>query len=381
MSYFGPNAKKPDTAKSVTRNLRNLGIAGPIRMEYRYCNIMYTVASYLIESLTKNSFTQFLETSIFGPLGMNSTSLQPSSARKKGLADRFAVGYEWDEDTGKFNSVEMPEGPESQGAGFIVTSANDFVKWVRALMNQQGPITPDLYKSLVRQRTIVAPDGDELLPFTSPEIYSVGLSTVYYRGHAIVSHDGNDAGYGSYHFWLPSFKFGGVVLGNSGSTFGTASILVNELIDEVLKVPKDQRVDWEKVITERNEKGDEPDEDPIAEIRKEFNPDLKENQPQTRPLKDYVGVYHNKGYGDVTFQIKDDHLFVDATDRSYNFYLNLTHICDQTKYAAHVIGGKATGSEDGGYIKAEFEFKNGKAAQVGLDFEQDLGENIVFTKK
>ena len=50
-SYLGTLAKTPDTPQSVTRNLRNLRICAPIRTKYMYNNMMYTVATYLVEAV------------------------------------------------------------------------------------------------------------------------------------------------------------------------------------------------------------------------------------------------------------------------------------------------------------------------------------------
>lgn len=382
LSYFGPNAKTPDDAKSVTRNLRNLKMASPLRTTYRYCNIMYTVATHLVEDLTKSSFTDFLETRFFAPLEMASSSLQPSAARGKGWGDRIATGYEWDKETSTYKPVPVPDCPEAQGAGSIVTTAGDYAKWVRALMNKTGPITEDVYKSLVRQRTITKPDAEDLTPFTSPTIYTAGLELKYYRGYQIVAHDGAIAGFGSTHFWLPDFKFGGVIQGNSGYTYKIAGILSKQLIDELIKVPEDQRVDWDKYYTEKTEKAEADDPVPTIDvIRKEFNTDLEENQPLTRSLESYVGVYHSAGYGDVEVQLKDGKLFIDANDRSFGFTLTLVHVCDQTKFAANLVCGEEFGSEDCGYMKAEFEIEDDRVTKLGIDFEEDIGEYIWFTRK
>ena len=82
-------------------------------------------------------------------------------------------------------------------------------------MNQQPPITPAVFKGLSKPRSIADPDDgvDDLPPLTSQTLYTAGLEMSYYRGHQIISHDGMTSGYGSVHFFLPHFKFGGVILG------------------------------------------------------------------------------------------------------------------------------------------------------------------------
>lgn len=43
--------------------------------------MMYTVATHLVEVVSKQPFSEFLEQRFFEPLSMNSSSLQPARAR------------------------------------------------------------------------------------------------------------------------------------------------------------------------------------------------------------------------------------------------------------------------------------------------------------
>ena len=65
-SYLSVRAEHPDSARSVTRNLRNLQNAAPFRSKYMYCNVMYTVATYLVEELSGLPFADFLKRHFFG---------------------------------------------------------------------------------------------------------------------------------------------------------------------------------------------------------------------------------------------------------------------------------------------------------------------------
>src|SRR3569833_4786605 len=93
---MGPRAAQPDDARCITRNLRNLPVAASLRARYLYCNMMYTVATYLVEVKSRQPFSDFLHERFFQPLGMESPTLQPGSARTRGLGDRLAPGYHWD---------------------------------------------------------------------------------------------------------------------------------------------------------------------------------------------------------------------------------------------------------------------------------------------
>ncbi|OWT43405.1 beta-lactamase family protein [Pochonia chlamydosporia 170] len=199
-SYLGPNSPHTDNAKSVTRNLRNLAVAAPIRTKHLYCNMMYTVATHLIETVASLSFADFLQRHFFNPLGMNSTNLQPARARAKGLGDRITPGYVWDDETKTYNRFKVPDAPEAQGAGSIITSVNDYVKYVKAIMNQEEPFTKDIYEGLIRSRSLFDPDYKQRTASTSSILYAAGWEVTFYRGFMIVGHGGSIAGAGTRHF-------------------------------------------------------------------------------------------------------------------------------------------------------------------------------------
>lgn len=131
-AYFGQQVANPDDARSVTRNIRNLPLAFPLRVKYLYSNLIYTVATHLVEVKIGKGFNDFPEERFFGQLSMGSTSLQPAEARRKGHGDRIATGYVWDKASASYRWFQWPTKPEAQGAGSFVSSVRDLIKWAKA---------------------------------------------------------------------------------------------------------------------------------------------------------------------------------------------------------------------------------------------------------
>ena len=373
LSYLGPRAKHPDTPQSVVRNLRNLTVDAPIRTKEIYNNMMYTAMAYLVEVKTGKPFSKYLEEAIFRPLGMDSTYLHASNTRKAGLEDRIATGYAWPEDEQKYRIVTAMDQPEAIGAGNILTSANEGIKWIQAMMNHDGPvITKDVYKGIVRPRIIE--EEVSKFPFTSQSMYCSGWYTSYYRGYRIIEHDGGDFGFGSTHFFLPDLKFGGVMYGNSGAIGNFKSILRNELVDEVLQVPKEERPDWASYESDDDSDKEDDDQDETEnKALHELYPDIKEPCSQERPLGLYTGIYQNVGYHDMVVEIKDNKLYIDASDRSMGFYVTFEHVADQTKYIAWQSDYWEGGQEPS---RAEFDFgtdrrDTDKACRVGISLDTE----------
>ncbi|BDD55467.1 hypothetical protein MAP00_000987 [Monascus purpureus] len=412
---MGSNATHPDNARSITRNLRNLKVAAPLRSRYLYCNQMFTVATHLVEETSKKSFSDFLDERIFAPLNMNSTTLQPASAHAKGWGDRMAKGYIWENNAWRgFHPQNCPEG---QGAGSVISSAKDLIKWVKALLYHEGPINDRVYQGLTKMRSIVNPNARRLKAHTTPAIYTAGMEMYFYRGNMVIGHDGNSAGAG-----------------------GAATAIMRALMDEVLGVPIEERPSQnnnkrrdiepkkdlaiQTKVPHQDQKEhqlkdrypglskEQPSEDAQAEpkdepqghtsndgqtkktAKKEKNKGTQQPQrqkkqggklkkrdrslpPQETPPEAYVGRYWNAGYHTMMVQIKDDRLFIDATDRSMGFTMTFEHVKDQTKYIAHLKDDIELTDDP---VDAEFVFEDGKAVKMGLDLEPAIKDMIWFTR-
>ncbi|PLB48255.1 putative D-aminopeptidase [Aspergillus steynii IBT 23096] len=379
-SYMGVRAAQPDTARSITRNLRNLPVAAPLRAKYRYCNMMYTVATHLIEVKTKKRFSDFLYQRLFGPLDMQLTSLQPESARANGHGDRIATGHCWDKELDTYHGFQSPDCPEAQGAGSVMSSASDFVKWVKALMNREGPINERIYQGLIRMRAIRNPAARRLKPHTSPALYAAGLEVYFYRGYMVVGHFGVTAGFASRFFFLPDFNFGAVILGNADGAGPVGTILARELIDTVLKVPEIERP---RRKTSTNAKNKTPGQPKDAGKKNQAKSKAKTQkpgipQPQAMLLSNYIGIYRHPGYHKLTVEVKDEKLFINATDRSFGFTLLFEHLSEGAKYTAHLSDFLEGGDDP---VEAEFVIDEGRVVRLGLHLEPALREMIWFDKR
>lgn len=386
-SYMGEHSTQPDNARSITRNLRNLAPAAPLRSRYLYCNMMYTVMTHLVEVKTKKPFSEFLEERFFQPLGMDSTGLQPESTRGKGLEKRLARGHIWDKANSSYREIDVRNCPEGQGAGSVVSSANDLVKWIKAIVNREGPINEKVYQGLIKERSFREPKGGKLKPHTSPTKYTAGMEVYWYRGHAVYGHNGVVSGFGSRFVFLPAFNFAAVALGNSEGTNSVAAQLLRDLVDEVIGVPKEERtlLPNKQMIVKSQKEGKakkSPGENPRDEggstvkiTKKQKAKQSRSTQPQTRPLDEYTGYYWNDGYRGMKVEVKDDALFIDATDRSMAFTLTFEHERDQKEYTAH-LSDFWEGGDD--LIPAKFVFKGDTAIKMGLDLEPLTGDKIWF---
>jgi CubicO group peptidase (beta-lactamase class C family) len=72
-SYGGNYDGKKPSVRGAVRALRYLPLTAEPRTKFQYCNMMYGVASHVIETLTGKWLGDVLKERIWGPLGMKAT--------------------------------------------------------------------------------------------------------------------------------------------------------------------------------------------------------------------------------------------------------------------------------------------------------------------
>lgn len=115
---------------------------------YEYINPTFVLLGYLVERVSGEAFTEYVQKHIFGPAGMDKTYYFDRNNERPDAAH----GYEYDdvEDMPEEQTAgEQPEGPKdwyeydfgeeiffaTRPDGGIYTSTHEFVKWEKALCN------------------------------------------------------------------------------------------------------------------------------------------------------------------------------------------------------------------------------------------------------
>jgi len=374
MSVLGINAAQPDNVRSITRNLRNLPSTALPGEKYQYSNIMYAVATHIIETLSGQIFSSFLHENIFKPLSMDTTFLQPSEVYAANLASHFATPYYYED--GVYRQAAHQEVPEFQGAGSIQTTPSDYLKFIATMLHpDKPPITQMIYDGVTRPRIMRNSKHslDDFNPTSSAVAYALGWDIKYRCTQQIISHDGVITGYGSSMFFLPGRNFGAVFIGNSSAAFGVCQILQSEMIDEFLEVPQEQRFDISQGRIKRQ----------VAQEERKMKKLMRneERRKQARgtlglPEEKYCGTFFNAAYRGVTIQLQDGDLYVDAADRSEPFSMVLEHVKDNREFRGYI-----TADDGGGEDQIAVEFRldvERNAVAVGFNWEPELGSKYLF---
>jgi CubicO group peptidase (beta-lactamase class C family) len=194
----------------------------PVGMGYAYSNLGISLAGYILQKVSGQTFPSYVEDHLLHPLGMDNSSFDMDKIR---LNPNRAIGH--DKPLPKV-PLEIPIVPE----GGLYSSANDMAKFIqfelnRGSVNGQSLLRPALLDEMY---TVPAPAQG------SPEGYGLGVArTGWYKGRNAIlfSHGGGGFGFLSDLWWLPELKIGITVLTNSATHNLQGSLALQILYDFV----------------------------------------------------------------------------------------------------------------------------------------------------
>ena len=292
------------TTKEVVEHLRDVPIKNGFRSGYAYDNILFAVATLVIEQASGLSYADYVRTHLFQPVGMDE-SLIDKTYLKPGMD--VATGHA----KANFKNLE-PVPPmawlNDPGAGGIYASVHDLAKWMNVQL--AGGALPGPGKdgkparlfsedsqeqmwSMLTPITIIKPPIPELAPLT-PHFFGYGESWFLsdYRSQRLVWHTGGWPGMVSRITLVPELHLGVVVLTNqeSGAAFNAVTYRV---LDAYLN--PSQKTDWVAVYGKAVKKAESKADDSFATHEKARD----KNRKPSLSLANYAGTYRDPWYGDV----------------------------------------------------------------------------------
>ncbi len=284
------------------RRLKDVPLKTGLRETYAYDNILYAVATRVIEQVSGQSYAQFLQQRFFTPLGMAGTrfnvdALQPGDAAASGHAKA------------DFTTLK-PTFPltwhNAAGAGGIYSSVHDMSRWMRAQLaggtytdgqgREQRLFSAQRQKemwSLITPEPIPEPSVPELAAAKPDFIgYGEGWVSSSFRGEKLVWHTGGWPGMVSRVTLVPGRNPGIVVLTNQEAG-GAFNALTMHILDAFLQPAK--RTDWIAAYAAAAGK---------ARARPTWYQQARVEARDVRskpslPLPGYAGRYRDAWYGDV----------------------------------------------------------------------------------
>ncbi len=277
--------------KELVARLRFLEPNKDLREEFQYQNMMYMTAGYLVETLTGQTWEEFVRRRIFEPLGMANSNFSVDASQKSVDA---ALPYQ--EKKGVVSRMDFHNIDNVGPAGSINSTANDMLAWLRLQLtgtaNGQPLVSPGSLNQMHSPQTIIHSDlrWKELL-YPS---YGLGWFIEPYRGYAQIQHGGNIDGFSALVAMLPTEGIGVVALTNLNGN-PLPGLIAYHAFDILLGL---EPVSWsERFMKDHLEV--------VAAMDKGKAVEAEERIPGRSPshaLDDYTGEYEHPGYGVIRME-------------------------------------------------------------------------------
>lgn len=185
LSELGYNrVLSPDaTLEQGVRDLQSARLTAPVGTAFQYFNPNYAILALIIETVSGQSYADYVTEHIFEPLGMTNSYADKDDALEAGLAEGHS----------KLFGFAVARRPIFRayllGAGYIVSTARDLSRFLMAIDNggEYGGAR------------ILSPDSVALMaspPAQAPgSTYGMGWSAGSHRGEPIGGHGGSDEVY------------------------------------------------------------------------------------------------------------------------------------------------------------------------------------------
>jgi CubicO group peptidase (beta-lactamase class C family) len=281
--------------KEIARRLRFIPPATSFRTAYAYDNVLYLVAGELIETISGQSWENFITTKILNRVGMTGTNVRHSAAAGGGNIAAPHAPID-----GKVRPIRPFESDNTNPAGGINSSAEDIAKWLRVqlssglLADGSRLFTPATARQLTSIVTPI-PVGDppaELLPLKANfRGYALGFDIRDFRGHKMVAHTGGLPGYVSRVAMIPDLNVGVAVFTNQESEEAFDSIAWH-VLDHYLGAKAFDWIDGFSKIRARNQ----------ASLAQADSRGASTRDASSKPslaLGKYAGKYQDAWYGDI----------------------------------------------------------------------------------
>jgi CubicO group peptidase (beta-lactamase class C family) len=216
LSFYDDQSKLDMTPQEVINLFKNEPMDFSPGTKFLYNNSGYFLLGYIIELVTGISYSQYLETNIFKPLGLSNITYDNPNRLIMNRTKGYQInntGYE----NGTYMSMTIP-----YSAGALVSNTEDLFRWNTALFQEK----------LIKKSTLDLAFKNYKLLDGKETGYGYGWGIGGYNGKKIYSHGGGIVGFFTFSMYIPSEDIFIAVLTNKSS--GEPAITAIKLLDILL---------------------------------------------------------------------------------------------------------------------------------------------------
>jgi CubicO group peptidase (beta-lactamase class C family) len=214
----------PDALTQTVRKLSGIELVTPPGQAYQYATMNYDVLGLLIETVTGQSYDEYIEENVLKPLGLDHTYVDRSRVNPGQKTQGYKTGFT----ASLAYSAPWYEGDKP--AGYLLSDVADMAQWLKiqtgAVPLSEGDARQD-DAALIRESHV----PDQSVPFFGEGmVYAEGWIVTDRAGTEIL-HRGSNPNYSSYLIFRPEEQIGVAVLSNSNSY---RSLMIGQGILDIL---------------------------------------------------------------------------------------------------------------------------------------------------
>jgi len=306
------------SAEEVVRRTRFLPPAGPFRGSYGYSNLMFIAAGEVIATASGMPWTDYVESRILRPLGMNRTVT--STADLAGMGNVATPHKNW---LDRVEPIQWYNWDAMAAAGGIISSVADMSRWLELQLGHGEAHGVRLFSDrsswemwTVHTPQAVSEGSRATYPSTHFRGYGLGWSLNDYLGRLVVSHGGGYDGMFSRVVLVPEEELGMAVFTNSMTSISTA--ITNTILDAYLG---GEERDWSQSMLRSWREARQAFED----RQDRFEAERVGGTSPSLALDGYAGTYGGDMYGDATVSLENGGLVLRLLPNP-DLVADLTHL-------------------------------------------------------
>jgi CubicO group peptidase (beta-lactamase class C family) len=214
-----PQGNTPDLLHKTVEMLVDAELAFPPGEQYRYGTVNYDVLGLVIETVSGQTYENFMREQVFQPLGLSQTYLYKQDAKSTG---NLAQGYR-----SSFFITTPYNAPDYAGnkpAGYLISCTKDMARWMGIQMGMVNDI-PEIFHAVIQK----SHQGDQSVPAANHRYYAAGWSVN--GDQAVIEHTGGNPNFRTEVLILPKERQAICLLTNGTNTNVNVVLKVKEILD------------------------------------------------------------------------------------------------------------------------------------------------------
>lgn len=225
IAYIAKENSQTSALEEEIRALKDVKPNRPVGESFEYCNLNYGTLGLVIESVTGESYEQYVEENIFAPLGMTNSYASYQQAQQHDLAQGYLLWWSMPKPYELiYNRAGLP-------SGYLVSSAEDMSHYLIAQLNggRFGDISVLSEAGVADMHFAAAPTT-----MMGTKAYGMGWFIADMDGESVIWHAGGVANGHSDLILSPETGYGIFVVFNSSHILDSAGSEIAEGVFSML---------------------------------------------------------------------------------------------------------------------------------------------------